>query len=49
MDGGYGIFPAMIRCLDGLVDRVMGSAETLFQPIPGGFVIAVIRIAVRPY
>ena len=29
-------FPAMIRCLEGLVDRVMGSAPTLFRPIPGG-------------
>ena len=29
-------FPAIIRCLEGLVDRVIGSAPTLFQPITGG-------------
>ena len=29
-------FPAIIRRLEGLVDRIMGSAPTLFRPIPGG-------------
>ena len=29
-------FAAIIGCLEGLVDRVIGSAPTLFRPIPGG-------------
>ena len=29
-------FPAIIRCLEGLEDRAMGSAPNLFRPIPGG-------------
>ena len=29
-------FPVIIRFLEGSVDRVMGSAPTLFRPIPGG-------------